>query len=127
MSRYTNIPGIIVVVTILVTLFVSLGNVSVIGQVQGTADRWEYAVFIVKNGKPTLVQSAQELEVNPPLGSSGNAHTQGGREVSRYTTSSRQVQNNMIASLNLFGSLGWEVVSVLSSDGEPAMLMKRRY
>jgi len=73
----------------------------------------------------SFFEADRQSTINPPLNRLSGNVTRTDPSGERYTTATRIVRNHDVAALNLFGSQGWEAVSVVLRGEGLLVLLKR--
>ena len=93
----------------------------------GSRLRWEYAQLRVRGTKIVFCQGTQESVVTPASDRLPSRQISSGPNTARYVVNTAAKRNHAMASLDVFGREGWEAVSVISTETEMVVLMKRPY
>ena len=89
--------------------------------------RWQYAYLYLGDGNALLTEAGREATVIPPRNRLSGNVKRAEPSGEQYALSSKIVRSHDIGALNVFGSQGWEAVSVTPKGKGLLVLLKRSY
>jgi hypothetical protein len=89
--------------------------------------RWQYAQLYLGDGDAVLTEAGRQAMVIPPRNRLSGNVTRPEPSGEKYTLSTKTVRSHDIGALNVFGSQGWEAVSITAKGKGLLVLLKRAY